>query len=165
MEDTPWYEDVVIPALLRHARTTYGKAMRKALEEAGYDDIPANGLYIIGRMAMREGNITIGELVKELGITKQGAGQVVDQLVMRGYLTRTVDESDRRQLIVELTGRGRAAAAAQAEGRERIDAELVARIGEDDVRAARRALGTLIDMRRDEVEAAREVRRPEATGR
>jgi DNA-binding MarR family transcriptional regulator len=154
MEDAPWYEEVVFPALLRHARATYGKAMRGALEAAGYDDIPGNGLYIIGGLALREGEITIGQLVKELGITKQGAGQLVDSLVMRGYLSRTVDENDRRQLIVGLTERGRAAAGVQARERERIDAELLARVGEEDVHAARRALGALIDMRREELEAA-----------
>jgi DNA-binding MarR family transcriptional regulator len=154
MEDAPWYEEVVFPALLRHARATYGKAMRGALEAAGYDDIPGNGLYIIGGLALREGEITIGQLVKELGITKQGAGQLVDALVMRGYLSRTVDENDRRQLIVGLTERGRAAAGVQARERERIDAELLARVGEEDVHAARRALGALIDMRREELEAA-----------
>jgi DNA-binding MarR family transcriptional regulator len=105
-------------------------------------------------MALREGSITIGELVKELGITKQGAGQLVDALVMRGYLSRSVDESDRRQLIVDLTERGHAAADVQREVRERIDAELQKRIGEEDVRAARRALGTLIKMQREEVETA-----------
>jgi DNA-binding MarR family transcriptional regulator len=154
MEDSPWYEQVVFPALLRHARTTYGKAMRSALEDAGYDDIPANGLYIIGGLALGDGEITLRQLVRELGITKQGAGQLVDALVMRGYLSRAVDENDRRQLIVALTERGRTAAEVQARARGRIDAELLSRVGEDDVRAARRALGTLIDMRREDVEAA-----------
>jgi len=153
MEEVPWYEEVVFPALLRHARTTYGKAMRAALEEAGFDDIPANGLYIIGGLALRERDLPLRQLVKELGITKQGAGQLVDALVMRGYLSRTVDEKDRRQLIVALTGRGRAAAQVQAKARERIDSELLERVGGADVRAARRALGTLIDMRREEAGA------------
>lgn len=150
MEDRPWYDDVVFPALLRHARTTYGKAMRGALEEAGYDDIPSNGLYIIGGLALDNRDIPLRQLVRELGITKQGAGQLVDALVMRGYLSRSIDESDRRQLIVTLTERGRAAAKVQAEVRERIDAELLERVGDADVKAARRALGTLIDMRREE---------------
>jgi len=150
MEEVPWYEEVVFPALLRHARTTYGKAMRAALEEAGFDDIPANGLYIIGGLALRERDLPLRQLVKELGITKQGAGQLVDALVMRGYLSRTVDEKDRRQLIVALTERGRAAAQVQAKARERIDSELLERVGGADVQAARRALGTLIDMRREE---------------
>jgi len=152
-EEAPWYERVVIPALLRHARNTYGKAMRAALEEAGYDDIPGNGLYIIGGLAL-DGDIPLRQLVKDLGITKQGAGQLVDALVMRGYLSRTVDENDRRQLIVTLTDRGRGAADVQARARERIDAELLNRVGATDLFAARRVLGTLIAMHREEADAA-----------
>ena len=149
MEETPWYERVVMPALLRHSRTTYGKAMPLALEEAGYDDIPANGLYIIGGLSLANGNIPLRQLVKELGITKQGAGQLVDALVLRGYLSRTIDENDRRQLIIALTERGRAAADVQAQARARIDAELLRRVGETDVLTTRRVLAALIDIRRE----------------
>ena len=153
MTDAAWYEDVAIPALLRHARTTYGKAMRAALQEAGYDDIPGNGLYIIGGLALSNRVVPLRQLVRELGITKQGAGQLVDALVTRGYLSRTADESDRRRLVVTLTERGRAVAELQRQARERIDAELLERVGEDDVRAARRALAALIDIRREKGEA------------
>ena len=92
--------------------------------------------------------------MKELGITKQGAGQLVDALVMRGYLSRTPLESDRRQLTIALTERGRAAAEVQRQARERIDAELTTKIGTEDLRATRRTLGTLIDMRREQADAA-----------
>src|SRR5690348_15442589 len=98
MEHTPWFDETSIPALLRQARRTYGKAMRSALEEAGYDDIPANGLYIIGGLALDNEMLPLRELIKQLGITKQGAGQLVDTLVTRGYLARSIDENDRRQL-------------------------------------------------------------------
>ena len=84
--------------------------MHAALIGEGYDDIPANGLYVIGGLAVGATGVPIGQLVKELGITKQGAGQLADTLVTRGYVQRTPDESDRRQLIVTLTERGRAAA-------------------------------------------------------
>jgi DNA-binding MarR family transcriptional regulator len=155
MDEKLWWVDVSFPVLLRHARTTYGKAMREALEEAGYDDIPANGLYIIGGLAIEEQDIPLRQLVKELGITKQGAGQLVDSLVMRGYLQRTVDENDRRQLIVALTDRGRAAAEVQRQARETIDAALVACVGEADLYATRRALAVVIGMgHEEEAEAA-----------
>src|SRR5579884_551881 len=152
MEEGPWYEPVPIPALLRHARTTYGKAMRAALEAAGYDDIPANGLYIIGGLSLSN-DVPLRQLVKELGISKQGAGQLVDALVMRGYLARNVDARDRRQLIVALTERGRAAADVQREAREQIDATLRARVGDESVREARRALGALIEIDHEEGES------------
>ncbi|WP_454884518.1 MarR family winged helix-turn-helix transcriptional regulator [Sphingomonas oryzagri] len=148
--ETPWYDDIVIPALLRHARSTYGRAMRGSLADAGYDDIPANGLYIIGGLALGDGGVPIGQLVRDLGITKQAAGQLVDALVLRGYLDRQADPADRRKLIVTLTERGRAAAEAQTAGRNRIDAELLAAVGQDDISAARRTLGALIEIgRRD----------------
>ena len=38
MQEASWYENVTIPALLRHARTPFGEAIRTALEEAGYDE-------------------------------------------------------------------------------------------------------------------------------
>jgi DNA-binding MarR family transcriptional regulator len=144
----PWFEEIVIPALLRHARTTYGMAMRKALADAGYDDVPRNGMYVIGGMALGGKTLPLGVLIKELGVSKQGAGQLVDTLVLRGYLERTEDPEDRRKLNIVLTKRGRAAAAVQAAAREKIDAELIARVGQENVLRTRRTLAALIDMGR-----------------
>jgi DNA-binding MarR family transcriptional regulator len=142
----PWLEKIATPALLRHARTTYGWAMRRALEEAGFDDIPRNGLYVIGGLALGAGDVPLGQIIRELRISKQAAGQLVDTLVARGYLKRAVDEEDRRKLIVTLTERGQAAASVQMAAREKIDAELIARVGEEDVNRTRRTLAVLIDM-------------------
>lgn len=137
---------IPLPALLRHARAAYGLAMRKALEDAGYDDIPKNGLYVIGGLALGAGDVPLAVLIRDLRISKQAAGQLVDTLVHRGYLARTVDEEDRRRLVVTLTDRGRAAAATQAAARQRVDAELLAKVGAECVEQARIALAALTEM-------------------
>jgi len=154
--ETPWYEQVTTPALLRHARTTYGAAMRRALAKAGYDDIPKNGLYLIGGMAFQAGDMPLGNLVRDLRVSKQVAGQLVDTLVTRGYLERAVDGQDRRKLTVTLTDRGRAAAIVQTEARKEIDAELLQRVGKGNVTVARRTLAALVDIGRRQ-EADREA--------
>ena len=141
---TPWFDVIAIPALLRHARNTYGAAMRKALDDAGFDDIPKNGLYVIGGLALGAGDAPLAELIRDLRITKQAAGQLVDTLVTRGYLARMEDPQDRRRQIVTLTGRGRAAAAAQGAARARIDSLLAERIGEAGVGKFRKILAALI---------------------
>lgn len=82
--DQPWHETVVIPALLRHARTAYGSAMRAALVATGCDDMPKNGMYVVGGLAMGAGGVPLLQLLKELSISKQSAGQLVDTLVLRG---------------------------------------------------------------------------------
>jgi len=145
-DDQPWYEIIALPALLRHARTTSGVTMRKALDEAGYDDIPGNGLYLIGGLALGAEDVPLGQLIKELRISKQAAGQLVDALVTRGYLERSVDKVDRRKLTVTLTERGKAAAEVQTVARQRVDAELLASVGEQDVNRTRRTLAVLIDI-------------------
>jgi DNA-binding MarR family transcriptional regulator len=142
----PWFEVVGLPALLRHARVTYGLAMRRALAEAGFDDMPKNGMYIIGGMTLETGEIPLGQLIKELRVSKQAAGQLVDTLVLRGYLKRDEDTEDRRKSNIILTKRGRAAAEVQAAARKIIDAELVKRVGNEDILRTRRTLAALIDM-------------------
>ena len=142
----PWFETVVLPALLRHARVTYGLAMRRALAEAGFDDIPKNGMYIIGGMTPETREIPLGQLTKELRVSKQAAGQLVDTLVLRGYLKRDEDPEDRRKSNIILTKRGRAAAEVQATARKKIDTQLIDRVGKEDIQRTRRTLAALIDM-------------------
>ncbi len=137
---------IPLPALLRHARSAYGAAMRRALEEAGYADLPKNGLHVIGGLALGAGDVPLAALIRDLRISKQAAGQLVDTLVNRGYLARAVDERDRRRLIVTLTDRGQAAALTQAAARERVDAALLAKVGPQCVQQTRVALAALAAM-------------------
>ena len=150
MDISPWHLDVVTPTLLRHARSTYGIAMRAALDAAGFDDIPRNGLYVIGGLATGTPDVPLGALIRDLRISRQSAGQLVDTLVARGYLERTVDAHDRRKLNITLTERGLAAAAAQAGARRRIDQTLVDRIGLEAVMIMRQGLAALTDLGRNE---------------
>ena len=122
--------------------------MRRALEEAGYDDMPRNGMYIVGGLALGANTVPMGQLVKELGVSKQAVGQLVDTLVLRGYLERKEDEEDRRKSNIVLTKRGRAAASVQAAAREKIDAELISRAGQENVLRARRTLAALVEIGR-----------------
>ena len=120
--------------------------MRRALEDAGYHDIPKNGLYVIGGLAFGAGDVPLAAVIRDLRISKQAAGQLVDALVSRGYLSRAVDEQDRRRFVVALTDRGRTAAATQAAARARIDAALLERVGPQCVQQTRVALAALAEM-------------------
>ena len=147
-EGKPRFKEIIMPALLRAARSTYGAAMRRALAEEGYGDIPKNGMYVIGGLALGAGDVPLSRLIQELGVSKQAAGQLVDTLVLRGYLERAVHADDRRKLTVTLTPRGQAAAAVQAAARMQVDAQLLTRVGADDVARTRRTLAALRDMGR-----------------
>lgn len=139
-------DDVSMPALLRHARLAYSASMRKDLDAAGHADIPKNGLYVIGGLARETGAHPLSELIQELQLSKQAAGQLVDTLVTRGYLKRDVDKEDRRRLTIGLTARGRAAAKVLTAARATIDAALLLQIGRQELNSARRALFALMEI-------------------
>ncbi len=67
--DAARHREIVMPALLRHARTIYGGAMRGALDRAGFDDIPANGLYVIGGLAVGAEEVPLANLIRDLRIS------------------------------------------------------------------------------------------------
>jgi DNA-binding MarR family transcriptional regulator len=142
-DDGDRFDELTMPALLRAARRTYGSAIRLALVEAGYDDVPVNGSYVISGTA-RTG-APLAEIITGLGVSKQAAGQLVDTLDLRGYLERAVDPEDRRRLTVSLTERGRAAALVIRSAADQVDADLVGRVGPEFVAHARAALAALIE--------------------
>jgi DNA-binding MarR family transcriptional regulator len=145
--DTDWAHEVSLPALLRAARTAYGSAIRRALAEVGCDDVPRNGIYVVGAIA-RTG-APLARIIDELGVSKQSAGQLVDTLVTRGYLDRSVDPEDRRRLTIRLTERGAAAGAVIRAAVDELDAELAGRVGPEYVAHTRVTLASLIEARHE----------------
>ncbi len=135
----------MIPALLRAARGSYGHAIRASLEAAGFDDVPRNGAYVLGGM-VNQGGSAAG-VVSELGVSKQAASQLIDVLVVRGYLERQVDPADRRRQALEVTERGRAAAAAIRAGVLAVDAELAQLVSPAELAGLRAGLVALTTIR------------------
>lgn len=153
MADEGTADGVPIPALLRHARGAFSRSIRKELRKVECEDLPANGPYVLGGMANR--GVESSQLLRELGISERASGQLVDMLVVRGYLTREADPSDRRKINLELTDRGRAAASAVAEGIATVDAQLEQRLTHEELRGLRRGLVELIAIKEElEDEAA-----------
>ena len=139
------HDDVPLPALLRASRGAYIHAIRRRLLAAGFDDLPQNGPFVLGGMANH--GASPGDLVRQLGVTKQATGQLIDTLVARGYLERQSDPDDRRRMLVELTARGRAAAAEVRESVQSVDADLARRIDARELAGLRAGLIALCDIR------------------
>ncbi|HVS85510.1 MAG TPA: MarR family transcriptional regulator [Gaiellaceae bacterium] len=137
-------DDIVLPALLRHARSAYAHAIRRRLHSSGYDDLPRNGAYVLGGMVNHDGSPA--DLIRQLRVSKQAASQLVDTLVLRGYLERTTDPDDRRRTVLTATERGEGAASEVRAGVLEVDAELEKRLKPAGVKALRAGLVALLDI-------------------
>ncbi|HTS96784.1 MAG TPA: MarR family transcriptional regulator [Streptosporangiaceae bacterium] len=134
-----------IPALMRAARGSYAQAITARLAAAGFDDLPRNGPFVLGGMANWGGSAA--DMIRGLGVTKQAASQLIDTLVLRGYLTRRVNPEDRRRVVIELTERGRAAAAAVSAGVAEVDARLAEVISPAELAGLRAGLAALAEIK------------------
>ncbi len=135
----------MIPALLRAARGSYAQAIVARLADAGFDDLPRNGAFVLGGMANFGGSAR--DMIRGLGVSKQAASQLIDTLVLRGYLTRDVNPDDRRRMVIDLTERGRAAAVAVRAGVDAIDAELAQMISPEQLAGLRAGLEALAEIK------------------
>jgi DNA-binding MarR family transcriptional regulator len=112
--------------------------LNAAVERAGIDDMRSPYGFVIRALASEPLGLT--ELAERLGVTKQAAIKVVDEMEARGFLVREPHPADRRAKVLALTGKGeRVRRAALAESR-RMERELRRALGDEDVDALRRVL-------------------------
>jgi DNA-binding MarR family transcriptional regulator len=95
-----------LPFLLLRASSRLVDGIQDRMARRGYDDVrPAHGFAFT---LIAGGGATAGQLAEHLGVTKQAAAQMVQELEAKGYVTRSTDPDDRRAKRVVLTARGRA---------------------------------------------------------
>ncbi|MER6983111.1 MarR family winged helix-turn-helix transcriptional regulator [Streptomyces carpinensis] len=93
---------------------------------------PAHG-FAFARLA--PDGATVTELAAHLGVTKQAASQLVDEIVRKGYAERRPHPGDARARLVVLTERGWACTRAAEEAAAEAVRAWVEVIGEEEVRA------------------------------
>ena len=84
------------------------------------------------------------ELARRLGVTKQAAGQLVDELEEMGFLERVADPKDARAKLVRYSKKGQAAMLEGLQVLGEIEAEMRDVVGEAKMRAMHEALAAVI---------------------
>jgi DNA-binding MarR family transcriptional regulator len=109
-----------------------------AVRAAGIEGMRAPFGFVI--RALAEEPLELTALADRLGVTKQAAIKVVDEMEARGLLTREPHPTDRRAKRLTLTERGLAVRAAALAESHRMERELRAAAGDNAVDAFRRVL-------------------------
>ncbi|MYS92874.1 MULTISPECIES: MarR family winged helix-turn-helix transcriptional regulator [Streptomyces] len=99
----------------------------------GFEGVrPAHG-FAFARLA--PDGATVTDLAAHLGVTKQAASQLVDEMVRKGYAERRPHPEDARARLVVLTGRGWDCTRAAEEAAAEVVREWGDVLGEGEVRA------------------------------
>jgi DNA-binding MarR family transcriptional regulator len=100
---------IPVTGLWDAALNSFLDEFRAQLEATEYSDIrPTHGCVF---RFVRDDGMRLTRLAELASITKQSAGEIVDDLAQRGYVERVPDPADKRAKLICLTDRGREAQA------------------------------------------------------
>ncbi|WP_067699455.1 MarR family winged helix-turn-helix transcriptional regulator [Nocardia jejuensis] len=136
----PYAQD--LPLLLLAAATEVTDAIHHGTVAAGFTDIrPTHGFAFV-RMA--PDGATVVEIADHLGVSKQAASQIVDELVKKGYAERNPHPRDARAKLITLTERGWACTRAADAAAARFTDHWAATLGPAAVTDLRNALARVV---------------------
>jgi DNA-binding MarR family transcriptional regulator len=134
-------QPVDLGILLALAYQEFVRQLREAHAREGFGDTGRSDGYVF--RALATGPMTVSDLATRLGISKQGAGQIIDDIERRGYVERRPDPSDGRARLVYLSERGEAALAAARRFHQGYERRLVRTHGREAVVTLRAMLAAM----------------------
>ncbi len=144
--------DVALEALLAEFRVELAKTE--------FSDVrPTHGC--VFRFVKGEG-MRLTRLAELASMTKQSVGEIVDDLVDRGYVKRVPDPGDRRAKLICLTERGEEAQAAGFGLFAEVERRWIERYGEEKIAKLRETLEEIAAA--EAPDAVPELERPELAG-
>jgi DNA-binding MarR family transcriptional regulator len=133
-------EVLALAAALLAAAGDLTQRINDGVVARGFEARPAWG-FAFARLA--PDGATVTELAAHLGVTKQAASQLVDEIVRKGYAERRPHPEDARARLVVLTEQGWACTRAAEEAAAEVVEAWAAVIGEGEVRALCNQLGRI----------------------
>lgn len=127
--------------LLSLALDRLSRQLQERIREAGFTDQRMAHNAVFAHIPPE--GITLADLARRAGMTKQGMSELVVDLEAKGYLTRRSDDRDKRTKVIELSDRGWAAVETALAAFEEIEREVEREVGSTRLKALRRTLEML----------------------
>lgn len=81
--------------------------LRKRNGQKKLNDSMHGEAFVLHYISLHEGNVIPSEISNEMGISSARIAATLNSLESKGMITRMIDVSDRRRILVELTSSGR----------------------------------------------------------
>jgi len=127
--------------LLRNMNT-----LRKCMPQKQISESLRGETFALQYIAEREGYVIPSEISNEMGISSARIAAALNSLENKGFVTRQIDPSDRRRILVQLTPAGREQARKHRQLMLSAMANMLAYLGEGDAEEYIRITGKLAEM-------------------
>jgi len=112
--------------------------LQNTLKERGWAEITKAQSQVF--ISIGEGVTRPSEIAARMSVTRQAIHQTINELIDLGYVSLEPDPTDRRAKIVTYTDKGHDLGQNTVLGLSEIEAQLISRIGVENVQALREAL-------------------------
>ncbi len=106
-------------------------------------DLTVKDLHVLVSLGPQE-SITSIDLAKRNAISPSRMSRIIDNLFSRGYLTRVIDDNDRRYHRVSLTEEGKAVNKATLEFKKQCESKIKAKLSDQEFAIIQKALSLLL---------------------
>jgi DNA-binding MarR family transcriptional regulator len=128
--------------LLLLADQEFVRELRASMAAQGFDEQGRSDGFVLRTLGAAP--MTISALAERLEISKQGAGQIIDDMERRGYVVRKPDPTDGRARLLHLSARGDAALAAARKFHQAYERRLRKAHGDAAIDAVRSVLTAMV---------------------
>lgn len=133
------------PTLLRTAYNALSAAIYRAAAQAGASGLrPAHGNAM--EMLAIEDGLRLTDIADRAGMAPQSMGELVDDLVSKGYLRRQEDPADRRAKRIYLTAQGHRTALASQQAVRQAEEQIESLLGPRQYQQLRRNLARIAQL-------------------
>ena len=137
--------DPSTPTLLRTAYNVLSAAIYRAVSQAGATGMrPAHG-NAMEMLSIQDG-LRLTDIAARAGMAPQSMGEIVDDLVAKGYLARHEDPADRRAKRIYLTQKGRQTAQASRIALGEVEQRISEILGVRNYQEMRRTLAAIAEI-------------------
>ena len=141
MDQSPDLSNYPLSILIKIADRVIDDVVVAKLGASGFDDVRHSHRAVF-EMIDRTGT-RITDLARRARITKQGMGQLVDDLEALGYVESLPDPTDGRAKLVSLTAKGRDAVGVARAATTELEGHWACHLGEERARELRAAMAEI----------------------
>jgi DNA-binding MarR family transcriptional regulator len=134
--------DLDFGILLVLADQEFVRDLRATLARQGFDEQGRSDGFVLRTLGAAP--TTVSGLAEQLEISKQGAGQIVDDMERRGLIERKPDPTDGRARLLHLSPRGKETLAAARRFHQTYERRLRKAHGDAAIDAVRAVLGSMV---------------------
>ncbi|MCL1855471.1 MAG: MarR family transcriptional regulator, partial [Clostridia bacterium] len=83
------------------------QSLHKAKSQRNMNEAMQGEAFILGYIARRDQDVLPGEISQEMGVSSARVAAALNSLEKKAWITRRIDEKDRRKILVGITPEGK----------------------------------------------------------